>query len=309
MMIEEHPPVEDVSAAQSMPDPSADSARSKGRWRRLVSLPFMALAIVGLTAAGAVGILGVIANLNQQRAYSTDAELTRGRLRRTVSLELPDEFRPECSAEMFGMFGGERTSIWAMYQWHDSDSFVLVARSQKNITKVARPGEPEHESDAVDLIKFVHELLYGRGRIFEPLLFGEPVVLDDRNPDGSLTEPRNRTRPRSQTEADELLRKQRAKVEEIERVKILGKAVNVWFTEATGAVNNEPYWQVVAGIPVPNEDSSGSWGRKQEPDVGSVLFYLQAKKSELSREQIEAIVRSIGEPVADTVPANTVPAK
>jgi hypothetical protein len=285
MKIEEFPPAEREVAAESARDDGAEPASTDSRWRRRLTLPLVALAVVGLTAAGIVGLVGVIGNLNQERAYSTDPDVARRRLRETISIELPAEFEPECSAEMRQLLSGERISIWSMYQWHDSDSFVLVARSTKDVTKVQRPGDPPRASDSVDLTRYVQELLFDRGRVYEPVFFGEPEKLDDRNPDGSLTKPRNRVEPLGAQQLDKLLHDQRAKVEEVETIELLGHKVKVWFAAGTGAVNEEPYWQVVTGIPVPE---------------GSVLFYLQAKKSELSREQIEQIVRSIGEPQPDS---------
>ncbi|MBX9789323.1 MAG: hypothetical protein K2Y37_10440 [Pirellulales bacterium] len=282
MKIEEFPPDQHEQPIADAPQPHAQPAPVNRRWRRGLARLFFALAMLVLSAAAVVGVVGVIANSNQERAYSTNADVARQRMGETISIELPDEFRPECSSEMHGLLGLERTSIWSMYEWQGSDSFVLAARSTKDVTK-APLADPPRDSDSVDLLHFVQDLLFNRGRIFEPLRFGEPEQLDDRNPDGSLTEPRNSTELLNPQEADRKLRKDRAKFEEVETIELLGQKVKVWVASGTGAVNDEPYWQVLAGIPTPD---------------GSILFALQAKKSELSRDEIEAIVRSIREPTS-----------
>ena len=284
MKIEEFPPDYQEQPIAVVSQHRALSAGVDRRWRRTLARLLFALAILVLTAAAGIGVYGVIGNLNQERAYSTNADVARRRMHETISLVLPDDFRPECSSEMYGLFGRERTSIWSMYEWKDSDSFVLAARSTKDVTK-APLADPPRDSDSVDLNHFVQDLLFNRGRIFEPLRFGEPEKLDDRKPDGSLTKPRNSSDILNPADVDRKLRQQRAGSEDVETIELLGQQVKVWIASGTGAVNDEPYWQVLAGIPTPD---------------GSILFALQAKKSELSRDQIEAIVRSIREPAPES---------
>ena len=280
MKIEELSPAKLADQGEQPPErPARRSPLS--RVRRLLAFPVMGLIVLVLIAAGGAGLWGVIGKLNQDRAYSTDAELTGARLRDMVTIDLPDGFQPECSVDLRTPIRGKRLSQWAMYEWHDSDSFVLVARATRDLTKFQHVGQKERNADAVDMGRIVQELLFDRGRIYEPLFFGPQEKLDDVLPDGKLGPPRNRTAPVSEKQLEAYLHKQRAGVEQLETIELLGKKVKVWFAEGIGAVNDEPYWQVVTAIPIQG---------------GSVLLYAQAKQSELSREQIEAMVRSIREP-------------
>jgi hypothetical protein len=251
------------------------------RVQRLVAFPLMGLVVLVLVAAGAAGLWGIIGKLNQDRAYSTDAELTRARLQDMLTIDLPEGFEPECSVDLRTPLRGKPLSQWSMYQWHDSDSFVLVAHAGRDLTKFQQGGQQERNADAVDMGRIVQELLFDRGRIFEPLFFGPPDKLDDVLPDGKLGPPRNRTAPVSEKDLDAYLHKQRAGVEQVETIELLGKKVKVWYADGIGLVNDEPYWQVVTAIPT---------------DPGSLLLYAQVKKSELSREQLQAMVGSIRKP-------------
>jgi len=280
MKIEELSP--STLADQGEQPPEKPARRSLlSRVQRLLAIPLMGLIVLVLITAGAAGLWGVIGKLNQDRAYSTDAELTRARLQDMVTIDLPDGFQPECSVDLRTPLRGKRLSQWAMYEWHDSDSFVLVARATRDLTKFQEIGRKERNADAVDMGRIVQELLFDRGRIYEPLFFGPPDKLDDLLPDGKLGPPRNRTAPISEKQLEAYLHKQRVGVEQLETIELLGKKVKVWFAEGIGAVNDEPYWQVVTAIPI---------------EGGSVLLYAQVKQSELSREQLEALVRSIREP-------------
>lgn len=287
MTIEEQPP---TSLANTGEQPAEVPARKvlRDRAQRWLMIPLIGLVVLVLLAAGAAGLWGVIGKLNQDRAYSTDAELTRARLHDMVTIDLPDGFEPECSVDLREPFTGRRLSQWAMYQWHDSDSFVLVARATRDLTKFTPLREQERDSDAIDLWRIVQELLFKRGRIFEPLYFGPPPQLDDVLPNGKLGPPRIDTNPISEKQLDVLIHKQRAGFEKLETIELLGKNVKVWFAEGTGMVNDEPYWQVITAIPI---------------EGGSLLFYVQVKKSELSREQLDALVRSLRKPQAPAATA------
>lgn len=287
MTIEELSP--STPADQSQP-PTENRARRTllSRVQRLLAFPLMGLIILVLIVAGAAGLWGVIGKLNQDRAYSTNAELTRERLGDIATIDLPDGFQPECSVDLRTPILGKQLSQWALYQWHDSDSFVLVARATRDLTKFKEIGKEERNVNAVDLGRIVQSLLFDRGRIYEPLLFGPPEKLDDVRPDGSLGPPRNRTTPVTEEQLEAFLHKQRVGVEQLETIELLGKPVKVWFAAGTGAVNNEPYWQVVTAIPL---------------EGGSVLLYAQVKQSELSREQLEALVRSLRAPQQPAAPA------
>ena len=287
MTIEELPPSTLTAGGEELPEQRA-RRDLLGRVQRLVAFPVMGLIVLVLVAAGAAGLWGVIGKLNQDRAYSTDPELTRARLHDMVAIDVPAGFEPECSVDLRQPFTGKRLSQWALYQWHDSDSFVLVARAARDLTRFRDIGQEERNADGVDMGRIVQELLFDRGRIYEPLQFGPPDKLDDLLPDGKLGKPRNRTAPVSEKQLDAYLHKQRAGVEQIETVELLGKKVKVWFAEGVGMVNDEPYWQVVTAIPT---------------DPGSLLLYAQVKKSELSREQLDALVRSIRKPQTPATPA------
>lgn len=287
MTIEELPPSTLSAGGEELPEQRARRGLL-GRVQRLVAFPVMGLIILVLVAAGAAGLWGVIGKLNQDRAYSTDPELTRARLHDMVAIDVPAGFEPECSVDLRQPFTGKRLSQWALYQWHDSDSFVLVARAARDLTRFRDIGQEERNADGVDMGRIVQELLFDRGRIYEPLQFGPLEKLDDLLPDGKLGKPRNRTAPVSEKQLDAYLHKQRAGVEQIETVELLGKKVKVWFAEGVGMVNDEPYWQVVTAIPT---------------DPGSLLLYAQVKKSELSREQLDALVRSIRKPQPPAAPA------
>lgn len=287
MTIEELPPSTLTAGGEELPEYRARRGLL-GRVQRLLAFPVMGLIVLVLIAAGAAGLWGVIGKLNQDRAYSTDPELTQARLHDMVAIDMPAGFEPECSVDLRQPITGKRLSQWALYQWHDSDSFVLVARAARDLTRFRDIGQQERNADAVDMGRIVQELLFDRGRIYEPLQFGPPDKLDDLLPDGKLGKPRNRTAPVSAKQLDAYLHKQRAGVEQLETIELLGKKVKVWFAEGVGMVNDEPYWQVVTAIPT---------------DPGSLLLYAQVKKSEVSREQLEALVRSIRKPQPPATPA------
>ena len=91
MKIEELSP----STPADQDEPPAESRARRtllSRVQRLLAFPLMGLIILVLIVAGAAGLWGVIGKLNQDRAYSTNAELIRARLRDIATIDMPDGF-------------------------------------------------------------------------------------------------------------------------------------------------------------------------------------------------------------------------